>query len=88
MDALEFTVNDLQLRRFGNGGAEVNGSVINKKLSQGDSVTLRFTFYATDGAPIGSVTQTVTVGGVDMAQVFNVQFDSAEQVGGYGYRVN
>ena len=88
VDALEFTVNDLQLRRFGNGGAEVNGSVINKKLSQGDSVTLRFTFYATDGAPIGSVTQTVTVGGVDMAQVFNVQFDSAEQVGGYGYRVN
>ena len=88
VDAFEFTVNDLQLRRFGNGGAEVNGSVINKKLSQGDSVTLRFTFYATDGAPIGSVTQTVTVGGVDMAQVFNVQFDSAEQVGGYGYRVN
>ncbi len=88
VDALEVIVNDLQLRRFGNGGAEVNGSVVNKKLSQGDSVTLRFTFYADDGAPIGSVTETVTVNAVDTAQVFNVQFDSAERVGGYGYQVN
>ncbi|MGB1657654.1 MAG: tetratricopeptide repeat protein [Longimicrobiales bacterium] len=88
VDALDFIVNDLQLRRFGNGGAEVNGSVINKQLSQGDTVTLRFTFYADDGTPIGSVTETVTVGGVDMAQVFNIQFDSAERVGGYGYRAN
>lgn len=88
VDALEFIVNDLQLRRFGNGGAEVNGSVVNKTLDQGDTVTLRFTFYADDGTPIGSVTETVTVGGPDMAQVFNVQFDSAERVGGYGYEAS
>lgn len=88
VEALEFIVNDLQLMRFGNGGAEVNGSVVNKTMDQGERVTLRFTFYASDGTPIGSVTETVTMGGADMAQVFSIQFDSAEQVGGYGYRVN
>lgn len=88
VEALEFIVNDLQLMRFGNGGAEVNGSVVNKTLDPGERVTLRFTFYANDGTPIGSVTETLTLGGADMAQVFSIQFDSAEQVGGYGYRVN
>jgi tetratricopeptide (TPR) repeat protein len=87
VDALEVIVNDLQLSRFGNGGAAVSGSVVNKKLDQGASVSLRFTFYANDGTPIGSVTESVSVGAADMAEVFTVQFDSAEMVGGYGYQV-
>ena len=86
IDSLEFIVTDLQLRRFSDGGAEVNGSVVNKKLKEGDTVTLRFIFYADDGAPIGSVTETVTLSGADMAESVNVQFDSSEHVGGYGYQ--
>lgn len=87
LDGLDVTVNDLQLRRFGNGGGTVSGSLINKKLSSGDSVDIRFTFYADDGSPIGSVTESVSVSDVDMAAVFEVQFDSAEMVGGYGYEI-
>lgn len=85
VDELTFTVDDLQFRRFGGGGGTVSGSVTNKTLQQGDQVTLEFTFYTESGSPMGTVTQTVTVGGADMAQVFSVQFDSAEYVGGYGY---
>lgn len=87
VDGLDVTVNDLQLQRFGNGGGQVSGSIINKKLSDGDQVEIRFTFYATDGAPIGSVTESVSVGQTDMAAVFQIQFDSAEEVGGYGYEI-
>ena len=81
------TVRDLQLTRLSTGGASVSGSVINKKLDQGDSVTLRFTFFAADGTPIGTVTESVSVSTTDMAQIFQVQFDSAETVHGYGYEM-
>lgn len=85
VEALEVSVQDLQMTRFGNGGASVSGSLVNKTLDPGSSVTMRFTFYDNSGAPIGTVTETVSVGEADMAQVFQIQFDSAEQVGGYGY---
>ncbi len=88
VDALDVNVNDLTLRRFGNGGGAVGGSVINKKLQDGQNVTLRFTFYSNDGTPIGTVTETVAVGAAGMAEVFQVQFDSAETVGGYSYRLS
>ena len=85
IESLSFTVSDLQLRRIGNGGAEVRGSLVNKNLEEGDVINLRFIFYAGDGTPIGSVVETMTAEQVDVTQVFNLQFDSAEQVGGYGY---
>ena len=85
VDELTFTVDELQFRRFGGGGGTVSGAVTNKSLEQGAQVTLEFTFYSDSGSPMGTVTQTVTVGAAEMAQVFSVQFDSAEYVGGYAY---
>jgi tetratricopeptide (TPR) repeat protein len=85
VEALEAAVNDLTLRRLAGGGASVTGSVINKTLSQGAQVTLTFTFYDDAGTSIGTVTESVTVGAADMAQVFQIEFDSEQQVGGYGY---
>ena len=73
--------------RFADGGAIVRGSVTNKKLAAGATVSLRFTFYTAAGDPIGTVTESVAVGGEDMAEVFQVQFDSAETVDGYGYEL-
>lgn len=87
VEALEVHVNDLQLQRFADGGAIVSGSVTNKKLDAGATVSLRFTFYTAAGDPIGTVTESVAVGGEDMAEVFQVQFDSAETVDGYGYEL-
>ncbi|NNF12805.1 MAG: tetratricopeptide repeat protein [Gemmatimonadetes bacterium] len=87
VEALEVSVQDLQMTRIANGGASITGSLINKTLDSGASVTMRFTFYDNSGSPIGTVTESITVGEVDMAEVFQLQFDSAEQVGGYGYQM-
>lgn len=84
---LEVSVDQLQLQRFGGGGARVSGSVINKTLEAGTPVTLRVTFYGEGDAPIGSVTSTVSVGDAEMAEIFDVEFASAETVLGYGYEV-
>ncbi len=86
-DALEVHVNDLLLRRFGDGGGSISGSLINKKLDPGAVVSIVFTFYNDAGDPIGTVTESVSVGNQDMAEVFQVQWDSAEMISGYGYRL-
>lgn len=85
VEALEVSVRDLQMSRYGNGGASVTGSLVNQTLDPGSSVTMRFTFYDEGGAPLGTVTETFNVGEADMAEVIQVEFESAEQVGGYGY---
>jgi tetratricopeptide (TPR) repeat protein len=84
VDTLPVSVDDLQMRRF-DGGAQVTGSVTNKMVQQGGSVTLEFTFYGVSGNEIGTATQQVRVGAPGMSEVFQVEFDSPEPVGGYGY---
>lgn len=84
---LDFSVDNLQMRRNPGGGADVSGAVTNRSLSQGSQVSLVFTFYAESGAPLGNVIHTVAVGGEGMSEVFQLVFDSAEQVGGYSYEV-
>jgi tetratricopeptide (TPR) repeat protein len=87
LEALEYSVDNLQMRRDPSGGADVSGSVTNRTLAQGSPVTLVFTFYRESGTSLGNVSQTVQVGGEGMSQVFQLQFSSAEQVGGYSYEV-
>ena len=86
VEALEVSIEQLQIRRS-DGGGVVSGSLTNKTLTQGASVTLRFTFYSEAGDPIGTVTESVTVAAEGMAEIFQIQFDSTEYVGGYGYEV-
>ena len=88
VEALEVAVNDLTLSRFPNGGASVSGSVVNATLDEGSPVTLTFTFYDSAGTPLGTVSETVSVGAADMAEVFQIQFDSTEHVDGYGYELS
>ncbi|MGY8779083.1 MAG: tetratricopeptide repeat protein [Longimicrobiales bacterium] len=84
---MEVTVDQLQLQRFGAGGGNVSGNVMNKTLEEGTSVTLTVTFYGASGSPIGTVTSSVTLAAADMAELFNAQFDSAELIGGYSYEL-
>jgi tetratricopeptide (TPR) repeat protein len=84
VDTLPVTVDDLQMRRF-DGGAQVSGAVSNKTLQQGSTVTLAFTFYNDAGNQIGTATQQVRVGAPGMSEVFQVEFQSTQPVGGYGY---
>jgi hypothetical protein len=84
---LEVSVDQLQMQRFPRGGASVSGSVINKTLEEGTPVSVVFTFYGDDDAPLGTVSASVTVGGADMAELVDAQFDSAEMVWGYSYEL-
>jgi tetratricopeptide (TPR) repeat protein len=84
VDQLPVAVDDLQIRRF-DGGASVSGAVTNRSLQQGASVTLTFTFYGASGSRLGTATQQVRAGAAGMSEVFQVEFNSAETVGGYGY---
>lgn len=87
IQALEVAVDQLELQRFGGGGGVVGGVLVNKTLAPGASVTLDFTFYGADGSEMGSATQTLSAGQVDVPQQFEVQFDSSEAVGGYSYEL-
>ncbi|MEX2466517.1 MAG: tetratricopeptide repeat protein [Gemmatimonadota bacterium] len=87
VERLEVTVDELQMLRYNAGGARVSGTVVNRELDAGTPVTLTFTFYSIDGAPLGEVTETVEVGGEGMSELFQVEFESTETVGGYGYEL-
>lgn len=86
-ESLEVAVQDLQLTRFGGGGANVTGSLINLMREPGTSVTMQFTFYDAAGTPLGNLTETFQLGQQDMAEIIQVEFDSAERVDGYGYQL-
>jgi tetratricopeptide (TPR) repeat protein len=88
IEALEVTVDELQMRRYPSGGAQVTGTVSNQALDPGTSVTLTFTFYSIDGAELGTVDHTVSLGEQGMSELFQVEFDSTQGVGGYGYTLS
>ncbi len=88
IDALEVEVSDLQVTRFATGGARVSGSVANKTLDQGATVTFTFTFYTAAGDAMGTLTQEVTVGGEGMKEIFQLEFSTEDAVGGYGYTLS
>ncbi len=88
IDALEVDVSDLQVTRLDDGGARVTGSVANKTLDQGATVTFTFTFYTVAGDAMGTLTQEVTVGGEGMKEIFQLEFSTEDAVGGYGYTLS
>ena len=86
-EALFVTVDDLEMRRGGTGPVVVSGSVANKSIAAGDRVTLTFTFYSEAGQAIGTATHQATVAEVGAKQIFQVEFESTQPVGGYGYAI-
>ena len=84
---LEVSVDQLECQRFAGGGGMVGGVLVNKTLDAGTSVTLRFTFYGTDGDSVGSISETISVAEAGTPQLFDAQFDSTESVGGYSYEL-
>ena len=88
IEAMAVNVSDLQITRLVDGGAQVSGSVANKTLAEGATVTLTFTFYDEAGTALGTVDHAVAVGAEGMAEVFTVEFASMGLVGGYGYTVS
>ena len=86
MQAMTFLVDDLQLQPRGDGG-RVLGTVTNKLLDEGASVTLRFHFFDDQGTELGTKEVAVPVPPVDVAQRFQVTIDTERAVMGYSYEV-
>ena len=86
MQGLTFLVDDLQLQPRGDGG-RVLGTVTNKLLEEGASVTLRFHFYDDGGNELGTQDVSVPVPPVDVAQQFDVSINTEAAVMGYSYEV-
>ena len=86
MQEMTFLVDDLQLQPRGDGGL-VLGTVTNKLLEEGASVSLRFHFYDDGGAELGTKDVSVPVPPVDVAQRFQVSIDTERAVMGYSYEV-
>ena len=86
MQSMDFLVDDLQLQPRGDGG-RVLGTVTNKLLEEGGSVTLLFHFYDDGGTELGSKEVAVPVPPVDVAQQFQVVIDTERAVMGYSYEV-
>ena len=84
MRELPFVTDYLKLQPM-SSGASVSGQAINKTLEPGTTITLRFTFYDSDGNPLGSEDIEVTISDPEVAHNFQIQFDSEMQVLGYGY---
>jgi tetratricopeptide (TPR) repeat protein len=82
IEALKVLVADLQLNRT-RDGVTATGSVLNKQLDPGASVTLNFTFYDTNGNQVTTASKTVTVGAVDAPVSFEVDA-TGDGIAGYG----
>lgn len=85
IEGLALTMDNLQLQRFPDGGGQVSGSLTNVSREQGSPVNIVVTFYDTDGNELGTANHTMNAPAQGMAQVFQVEFNSTQPVGGYGY---
>lgn len=87
MDALSVGMTDLQLRRIEKGGASLSGAIENYKGTQGNPVTLTFTFFDKGGNALGTQTKQVPIGAKDGKTPFQIEFASDKQVDGYTYQL-
>lgn len=86
MDALPVGLTNLQLRRNSTGGgASLSGEIENYKATQGNPVTLDFTFFDRAGNALGTQTTRVPAAAKDGKIPFNVDFKSDKEVDGYTY---
>ena len=84
MRELPFVTDNFQLQPM-NAGASISGTVINKTLEPGTTITLRFTFYDNDGNPLGTEDTEVTISDPEVGHIFQLSFDAEMQVLGYSY---
>jgi tetratricopeptide (TPR) repeat protein len=86
-EGLKVRMDNMQMRRERPGGATVVGDIENVSGTSGQTVTVTFTFFGTNGSAVGTQATQVTLGPTGQRQSLDVRFDSAEPVEGYSYQV-
>lgn len=85
IESLPIIMQTLELQRFRDGGGIVAGVIQNVSAEVGSTVTLTVNFYDTSGAQIGTQQTEIQVPAADNTAAFQVQFDTEQTIGGYGY---
>ena len=86
-EALEFTIDNLQIQRSQGGGGLIVGGLTNRSLAAGTTISLVFTAYDAAGAAIGSETVRIQAPEVDTAAAIRVEINTDDKIHGYGYTV-
>jgi hypothetical protein len=85
VDALPVSVDQLQLQRFTSGGGALSGVIRNGTAEPNTEVTINVTFFGANEAPIGDASVTVGLPPQDATQVFQLPFESEQEIEGYTY---
>lgn len=85
--AWPWVMENLQLQPRTSGGGIVQGSLQNRSLEPGSTITLEFTFYGQGGSELTTQTVDVEAPDEEMSQVFNFQVQTEERIAGYSYEV-
>jgi tetratricopeptide (TPR) repeat protein len=88
IEGLAVTMDNLQMRRFPDGGAQVTGGLKNVSLDPGTPVQIEFSFYDAAGNVLGTQSTTVTTGQAEMVETFQVEYSGPERVDGYSYELS
>ena len=88
IEGLAVTMDNLQMRRFPDGGAQVTGGLKNVSLDPGTPVQIEFSFYDAAGNVLGTQSTTVTTGQAEMVETFQIEYPGPERVDGYGYELS
>jgi hypothetical protein len=83
---LPFITRNLEMRA-GRGSVTMFADIINKKLTPGQPLRLRVTFFGPGGTSLGTKDGSVTAPPVDATAAFQVDFETTQTVQGYSYAV-
>lgn len=87
IEEMPVVVENLQVRRSGQGGGVLTGSIMNVSAEAGSSVTLEFTLYGPGDTPMATETTTVELPAQEASQVFQLQVETEEPITGYTYQI-
>lgn len=81
---IAFEIDNIAVQT-GSDAVTFSGTVINLKLSPGQTVNLRFSVFSSTGAPLGSANATVSAAAVDAPAPFRVTVPVSGEMAGWKY---
>jgi tetratricopeptide (TPR) repeat protein len=87
VDALPIHVDQLQLQRLSSGGGALSGVIRNNTAEPNAPVTINVTFFGAGETPLGDESVTIGLPPQDATQVFQVPFESEQEIAGYTYTI-
>jgi len=87
VDALPIHTDQLQLTKLGSGGGTLSGVIKNNVAEANAPLTINVTFFGAGETPLGEGSVTVGLPPQDATQVFQIPFESDQEIMGYTYTI-